>query len=260
MNNAGQVVVNKSTAGAFSVSLWNRLGGAQSLGLSGTHNIGVALNGSSDVAGTGDPNGNGMLQAFLWRANGTLDWLGTFGGSLSAATSVNAGRNVVGMAYTAAESPHPFLWTETGGLQDLTPNSTSVGGGTAMGVNSSGEVVGYYYPDGASNVVGFSWTQAGGLQNFGAPGTLAMAVNDAGTIVGQELTSTGYRHAFMMTAGGAMTDLGTLGGSMSTAMAINNKGWIVGTSLSNDGKGLLHGFLWTPTGGMQRLQRGFDNG
>jgi probable HAF family extracellular repeat protein len=86
---------------------------------------------------------------------------------------------------------------------------------------------------------------------LGAPGTMALAVNDAGTIVGQELTAKGYRHAFSWTKAGGMIDLGTLGGDMSTAFSINNKGWIVGTSLTNDGKNILHGFLWTPAGGMQ---------
>ncbi len=252
MNNAGQVVVNSGTASALSVSLWNRMGGVESLELTGTNNVGAALDDANDVVGAGDPDGSGKVQAFLWQPGGNTTYLGTLGGVLSAASGVNTAREVVGTAFTAAGLQHAFLWTEASGMQDLTPNLTSFGA-TAMGINTAGEVVGYYYPNGASNVVGFSWTQASGLQSFGAPGTMAFAVNDAGTIVGQELTAGGYRHAFSKTQSGGLADLGTLGGNMSTALNINNNGWIVGTSTVNDAKNLLHGFLWTPSGGMQDL-------
>jgi probable HAF family extracellular repeat protein len=250
INNAGQVLVDGGTQGALKVSLWNRVGGAQNLGLTGADNVGAALNNANDVAGAGAP-GSGQVQAFLWQPGGNTTWLGTLGGVLSAASGVNTAREVVGTAFTAASLQHAFLWTSTSGMQDLTPNLTSPGGATATAINTAGEVVGYYYPNGATNVLGFSWTQAGGLQSFGAPGTMAFAINDAGTIVGQELTASGYRHAFSKTQSGGMVDLGTLGGGMSTAYAINNKGWIVGTSTTNDGSGTLHGFLWTPSGGMR---------
>ena len=253
INNLGQVVVDSSTVTGNSVSLWNRLGGAESLDLTGANNVGAALNGANDVVGASDPNGSGKIQAFLWQPGGNTTYLGTLGGVLSAASGVNAARDVVGMSHTAASLQHAFFWTSASGMQDLTPNLTSAGGATAMAINTAGEVVGYYYPNGASNVVGFSWTQAGGLQSFGAPGTLVFAVNDGGTIVGQQLTARGYRHAFSYTQAGGMADLGTLGGDMSTALAINNKGWIVGTSLTGDESGVLHGFLWTPSGGMQDL-------
>ncbi len=253
INNAGQVLVNAGTANALNISLWNRLGGAKSLGLTGADNVGVALDDANDVAGAGEPNGSGEVQAFLWQPGGNTTWLGTLGGAASAASGVNTGRELVGTSFTAAGLQHAFLWTLTSGMQDLTPNLTSPGGATATAINTAGEVVGYYYPNGASNVVGFTWTQANGLQSFGAPGTLPYAINETGTIVGQELTASGYRHAFSYTQAGGIVDLGTLGGSMATALAINNKGWIVGTSLTNDKSGILHGFLWTPSGGLQDL-------
>ncbi len=251
INNAGQVLVNAGASDALSVSLWNRLGGAESLGMTGASNVGAALDDASDVAGAGQPGGSGNVQAFLWQPGGTTTWLGTLGGVQSAASGVNTAHQVVGTAFTAASLQHAFLWTPAAGMQDLTPSLTSPGGATAMAINSAGEAVGYYYPNGASNVAGFTWTQSGGFESFGAPGTMAFAINDAGTIVGRELTASGYRHAFSKTASGGMVDLGTLGGDMSTAYAINNNGWIVGTSLTSDGTGILHGFLWTPSGGMQ---------
>jgi probable HAF family extracellular repeat protein len=111
-------------------------------------------------------------------------------------------------------------------------------------------VVGYYFPNGAANTLGFLWTQANGFQSLGGPGTLAFAINDSQTIVGQSLFANGNAHAYSWTQTAGVTDLGTLGGSESSALSVNNKGWIVGTSLTTSTKNLLHGFLWTPSAGM----------
>jgi probable HAF family extracellular repeat protein len=248
INNGGRVLVNSSTG---QVSTWNRINGTQVLGLSGSNTVGAAINSSGDVVGEGDPNNSGNLQAFVWEPTGGAQWLGSLGGNLSAAKGINNSVAVVGLSYTAAETQHAFLWTQGGGMQDLTPGLTSTGGATARAINSSNQVAGYYVPNGNNNTLGFIWTQAGGLQSLGAAGTLAFAINDAGTVVGQSPDANGNRHAFSWTQTGGIKDLGTLGGGQSSALSINSRGWIVGTSLTSSGTGILHGFLWTPSGGMQ---------
>ena len=250
INNSGQVVVNTSTNGMYQVSVWDRIHGAQSLGLSGTNSAGADINSWGDVAGAGDPEHTGNLQAFVWRPVGGVQWLGALGGNLSAARGTGDGGAVVGLAHTAANLQHAFFWTQTGGMLDLTPGLTSSGGATAACVNASNQVVGYYYPNGSRNTLGFIWSQANGFQNLGATGTLANAINDAGTVVGHTPSANGGGHAFSWTQAGGIKDLGTLGGSQSSAVAINSQGWIVGTSLTSTG-GTLHGFLWTPTDGMK---------
>jgi probable HAF family extracellular repeat protein len=247
INNGGRVVVN--TGGQ--VSTWNRISGTQILGLSGNSSVGAAIESSGDVVGEGDPNNSGNLQAFVWQPTGGAQWLGSLGGNLSAAKGINNSVAVVGLSYTAANTQHAFLWTQGGGMQDLTPDLTSNGGATAMAINSSNQVAGYYVPNGSSNTMGFIWTQAGGFQSVGSAGTLAFAVNDSGTVVGQSPDANGNRHAFSWTQAGGIKDLGTLGGGQSSALSINSRGWIAGTSLTSSGTGILHGFLWTPTGGMQ---------
>jgi probable HAF family extracellular repeat protein len=248
INNGGRVVVNSGTG---QVSTWNRISGTQVLGLSGNNSVGADINSSGDVVGAGDPNNSGNLQAFFWQPTGGAQWLGSLGGNWSAASGINNSGAAVGLSYTSAYMQHAFLWTQGGGMQDLTPDLTSNGGATAVAINSSNQVTGYYVPNGSSNTQGFIWTQAGGLQSLGSAGTLAYAINDSGTVVGQSPDANGNRHAFSWTQAGGIKDLGTLGGGQSSAFSINSRGWIVGTSLTSSGTGILHGFLWTPSGGMQ---------
>jgi probable HAF family extracellular repeat protein len=252
INDAGQIIVNTGTPTSNTLSEWSVQQGSVPLQLNGDNSVGAATNSAGDIVGAGNETGSNNVQAFIWRPAGGQQWLGTLGNYPSAANAVNASGAVVGMSHNAAQQSHAFLWTESSGMQDLTPDVSSPLGSVATGINASNEVVGYYYPNGATQVDGFTWTQAGGLVNFGSAGTLPMAISDSGTIVGQAPNASGRKHAFSWTQSGGMKDLGTLGGDTSTAQAINNKGWIVGTSLTNaTSSELEHGFLWTPSTGMQ---------
>jgi probable HAF family extracellular repeat protein len=250
INTSSNVLVNTGSSDSYQVSIWGRISGTQSVGLSGTNSGGSAIDNAGEVVGAGDPGHTGDLQAFVWRPISGVQWLGSLGGALSAATGVSNSGAVVGLSYTAANKQHAFFWTANAGMQDLTPGLTSVGGGTAMAINTSNQVVGYYYPNGTYSTFGFFWTQAGGFQSFGPAGTLPYAINDGGTVVGQSQFANGFRHAFSWTQSG-INDLGTLGGVESTALSINSRGWIAGTSMTSSGNGMTHGFLWTPAGGMQ---------
>jgi len=79
----------------------------------------------------------------------------------------------------------------------------------------------------------------------------AVAINDAGLIVGYSPSPTG-RHAVLWSAAGVVQDLGTLGGSTSEAIDINSSGLVIGKSLIA-GDAATHFFLWSTETGMQDL-------
>jgi probable HAF family extracellular repeat protein len=92
--------------------------------------------------------------------------LGSLGGS-GYADGINNVGQVVGYYATPEPAYRAFLWTASGGMQDL----GTLGGDFAIasGINSAGQVVG-----GASTAPGevhaFLWTAASGMQDLGTLG------------------------------------------------------------------------------------------
>jgi probable HAF family extracellular repeat protein len=79
-------------------------------------------------------------------------------------------------------------------------------------------------------------------------GIHANAVNDSGQFTGYLATASGATHAFLSAPnGGALQDLGTLGGSTSSGYAINDSGQVAGSSTTANGA--THVFLTAPNGG-----------
>jgi probable HAF family extracellular repeat protein len=79
----------------------------------------------------------------------------------------------------------------------------------------------------------------------------AVAVNNAGQVVGFSPTAAGPRHAVLWSSAGVIQDLGTLGGTTSEAVDINASGQVIGKSLIADAS--THYFLWSSATGMQDL-------
>jgi probable HAF family extracellular repeat protein len=151
----------------------------------------------------------------------------------------------------AQSAAHAFLWTSTGGMQDLgtLPGWLDSNGNA---IDRSGVVVGCDGKDSGLEAA-FGWTTKSGmhlLKGLSSTYSCANAVN-SGQIVGVSATEGGQQHAFLWTRQGGAQDLGTLGGPSSVATGINASGKVVG--YSDTAIGVTHTFLWTQDGGMQDL-------
>jgi probable HAF family extracellular repeat protein len=187
-----------------------------------------AINGFGDVAG-GEGTESGDVHPSVWKANGTgqaapapdVD---------SEATGINDADEVIG---TQGDGSSPWLDTSEGLTTVLKLKDRSFRqGGTALGINNKGEVVG------ASTVSAWmAFLYSGGVMHelgtLGGESSVATALNESGTIVGSSEFAGGRAeavHAFSYHEG-TMTDLGTLPEVIeSEALAVNESDEIVGTS------------------------------
>jgi probable HAF family extracellular repeat protein len=251
--------------------------------LPGTNSsIPVWISGTGLIAGLSQ---NGLVdplfdfpefRAVLWNGDHSITNLGTFGGTGSAAYSVNSRGEVVGVAantieenpdfasfitidFPSATQARAFRW-QNGAMQDL----GTLGGNDASAttVNERGQIVGVSYTNttpnnttGVPTMHPFLW-ENGVMRDLGSlGGTLAMpgsftflggtrVLNDIGEMAGTSmLPGDEVLHAFFW-SNGSITDLGTLGGSTSEALAINNRSQVVGRARLSDTPVIRHPFVW----------------
>ncbi len=169
---------------------------------------------------------NPPQHAFLY-SNGTMTDIGTLGGTQSAGTAINANGDVAGWSATNTGSDiQAFLYSH-GQMIDI----GDLGGGYsyANGINIHDQIVGMSRPA-TSGAFAFLYSN-GVMTNLGTLGgtfySNAVAINDAGQIVGGAQTAGDVTtHAFLY-SNGTMTDL-TPDAVGSFAWDINNAGTVVG--------------------------------
>ena len=203
--------------------------------------------GSIDINESGQVVGGG---AWIWQG-GKKTQLGTLGGPRSSVGAINDRGQVIGGSETAKPvKGHGFLW-QNGRMIDIYPVQPRA-------INNHGQVVGSG-PVAGGNEHALLWQngKVNDLGTLGGPGSIALAINDRGQIVGEADTNKKDRNgawiadAFLWQQG-KMRDLGTLGGAYaagSIAVDVNEAGQVVGSSLSNTiGYGQCgggsHAFLW----------------
>jgi probable HAF family extracellular repeat protein len=192
-----------------------------------------AVNANGEVVGEYDTTTGS--QGFSYLA-GTRQLFGT---GTTALRSVNSSGIAVGFSGNNGVMLNTFS-------PGVTPTSIGTFGGptVANGINNLGEIVGssqyptttgyaFYTTAGTGTLTPLTpaANQSASSTAIGGAGSVAMAVNDAGTIVGQASKGSAF-HSFLYT-GGTVYDMGTLStnpGATSEATAINTGGDVVGYS------------------------------
>lgn len=209
--------------------------------------VGLALNDTPEDPGFAEFM-NGFLpaatqvRAFLWQ-NGSMQDLGTLGGTSANATVINQRGQVLGLSYTdtvanettGLPTAHPFLWSE-GRMHDLGSlgGTLAIPGSFATGyfgqiLNQRGQAVGTSTLAGDETWHAFLWTNGTmiDLGTLGGSFSEALAINESGQVVGRAST-VASRHPFLWD-NGTMIDLGVVAPCQrGSANSINSKGQIVG--------------------------------
>jgi probable HAF family extracellular repeat protein len=145
---------------------------------------------------------------------------------------------------TSARAQHAFIWSSTTGMQDL----GTLGGDIsyAVGVNDSGQVVGYSYL--ADNVTtrAFIWTAAAGMVDLGTlPGgdsSEGYSINSAGEVAGAATNVHGEQvPAFWSSATGFVSLWKNRGDALSLAFSLNDVGAVTGQIYADSN---VYAFIW----------------
>ncbi len=228
VNSAGTVVGYRIGSGGILDSKffsWTKSGGLVELG----NGTAVDINEAGHILGR-DASGS-----FLWKPGTGKIRIP----QLNSIMALSDAGHVVGNASAAGTDYRGFLWTETGGLVDLTGGLSSARS-DVTDVNSSGQVVGYrVIADGSSRA--FSWTAAGGVVTFPA-NCYITDVSENGKVIGRDYRVGNQAHAFSWTQAGGIIDLGD-----GMPEKVNELGQIVGYS----GTAAV---VWPPGGGRTELE------
>ena len=197
-----------------------------------------ALSGNRFIAGA-VTTAEGDIEAAFWRS-GTLERLGTLGGSTSSAHGINRAGDIVGESLISGDAASRAFVTDRNGMLDL----GTLGGASSWGrdIDDRGVVVGgAELPNGL--VHAFIW-RGGEMRDLGTLGgasSFGEAIGANGDAVGgAALAGDTSTHAVLWDDRG-ITDLGTLGGSFSTARDIS-EGDVVGWADTSGDES--HAFRW----------------
>jgi probable HAF family extracellular repeat protein len=236
--------------------------------LGGNDSVAVSINDLGEVVGY-SKTADGEVHAFRYFRDAIFD-LSTLGGKESYAHVITNSGMLLGDSKTPDGTLRPFMGAPNSPLFNFgdDPHLFS----SARGANNVGQVVGFRLvadEHGQFHKRAYLYTtnRTIDLGTFGGKQSEAIAINDAGEIVGHFYTQyhDGEKRAVIYHAG-KVAEIGTFGGNGSLAVAINTSGQVVGYAdlPGGDQRAFLftHGKiknLGTLPGGTQSFAYGIDN-
>jgi probable HAF family extracellular repeat protein len=241
--------------------------------LGGNNGVAMAISSWGGVAGfaensTPDPGCPApqvlRFMPVVWE-KGVIHQLPTVGGDPDGvAQEINGEGKVVGASGTCGTfntnflynlvPVHALLWEKGKAIDlgNLGGKTGLAGGNIAYDINNQGQVVGNSDLAGDTTFHAFLWTWKTGMQDLGTVSgdvaSVAISINDGGSVVGASLDANFNPRAFLWEKG-VMTDLNTLieGDSplsLLTGCSINSDGEITGLGLTSTGE--IHTYLARP--------------
>ncbi len=262
ISNRGEVVGAMIAPGGTSrASYWSLEGGGyvqRNLSLLGGSTSqpseAYGINGSRQIVGYMQVGTQGQNHAVLWSSpTANPQDLGVLAGGdplgwTSVAEDINGAGQVVGVSWRDGPALHAFLWSASGGMEDLGSIGAWYWNTYAMAINDHEEVVGYQ-EDGN---YAWKWTRAAGMQSLGKPAGFSYSkpydINNDGLIVGWACSSVERGWIYMNGQVKLLDDLlaaGYPGWHIEEAHAINEAWWIA--ARATDPAGRTHAILLTPT-------------
>lgn len=251
INTAGDIVGLVGNSITQSPTLWPAGGGApRDLGsLPGFYSFVYAINDAGDVVGESSSQSGLDYRATLWPAGGPPRELPSLGGQQSTAWAINSAGTIVGYTYfsSGGGGSKATLWPAGGGApRDLgsPPGATWC---NARGINDVGDVVGACQGGVGVPAGAFLWPGDGSPPRYlETSGGEAMAINNAGDIVGSIRVGAEDHAALWPADGSGMVDLATFPASERTiATGINSSRRIVGYSESTRFRN-IRAVVWEP--------------
>ena len=187
-----------------------------------THRIASDVNDAGTVVGHSGYDSIEPPQVAVRWVDGVPEGIGTLpGGEHSHAEGINEAGTVVGWSMVGS-SQHAFVWSETGGMIDITPTAHFA---QAYDVNEAGQVVG--------DLGGRAFVWADGvLTNLSVPAGFALsagfAINDAGVVAATVTTATGNSERLARWTPGVGWEVLGGDGELNQAWGINEDGQVVG--------------------------------
>lgn len=247
INTAGDIAGVADNGTGQGATLWPAGGGApRDLGsLPGTYSQVYGMNDAGDVVGESYSPVGGTTRATLWLSGAAPRELASLA-QQSSAVAINSAGTIVGQSWFNTGGSKATLWPAGGGAPRDLGSPAGATWCNAHGINDAGDVVGHCQGDAGVPTGWILWPADGSPPRYlETSGGDAMAINNAGDIVGSIRVGADDHAAFWPADGSGMQDLGTLPGhNRAVAMGINSSRRIVG--FSEAAWGGMRAVVWEP--------------